>query len=107
MPRRAPKPVPIPALPEQVVTDPHEFASCLEHIAATPVIGFDTEFVGEDSYRPELCIIQVATEERIFVVDPFEVGPLDDFWKLLLDPGRTTIVHAGREDIRICQHQTG
>jgi ribonuclease D len=94
-------------LPELVVTDPSQFASCLEHIASMPVIGFDTEFVGEDSYRPELCLLQVATAERLFVIDPFTVGPLDDFWKLLLDPSRTTIVHAGREDVRICQHQTG
>jgi ribonuclease D len=107
MPRRAPKPVPIPALPEHLVTDPSQFAACLEHIASSSVIGFDTEFVGEDSYRPELCLIQVATPEQLFVIDPFEVGPLDAFWKLLVEPGRTTIVHAGREDIRICHHQAG
>ncbi len=107
MPRRAPKPVPIPELPEHLVTDPSQFARCLEHLAASDVVGFDTEFVGEDSYRPELCLIQVATEEGLFVIDPYVVGPLDEFWKLLLDPGRTTIVHAGREDIRICQFQTG
>ena len=107
MPRRAPKPVPIAPLPEHLVTDPSQFARCLEHLAATTVIGFDTEFVGEDSYRPELCLIQVATEEELFVIDPYGVGPLDDFWKLLLAPERTTIVHAGREDIRICHFQTG
>src|SRR5262249_23520709 len=32
-------------------------------------------------------------------------GPLDEFWKLLLDPNRTTVVHAGREDVRICFFQ--
>lgn len=107
MPRRAPKPVPVPELPEHLVTDPSQLARCLEHLAASAVVGFDTEFVGEDSYRPELCLIQVATAEQLFVIDPYGVGSLDDFWKLLLDPGRTTIVHAGREDIRICHFQTG
>jgi ribonuclease D len=107
MPRRAPKPIPVAALPETLVTDPSQLATCLERIAASDVIGFDTEFVGEDSYRPELCLIQVATPEHLFVIDPFGTGPLDEFWNLLLDPARTTIVHAGREDIRICQHQTG
>jgi len=107
MPRRAPRPVTIPALPEHFVADPSRFARCLEHIATMPVVGFDTEFVGEDSYRPELCLIQVATAEQLFVIDPFAVGPLDEFWKLLVDPARTTIVHAGREDIRICHYRTG
>ena len=107
MPRRTPKPVPLPALPEHLITDPSQLPFCLERIAASPVIGFDTEFVGEDSYRPELCLIQVATSEALFVIDPFSVGPLDDFWKLLLEPQRTTVLHAGREDIRICFFQAG
>ncbi len=82
-------------------------AGCLEHLAKSPLIGFDTEFVGEDAYRPELCLVQVATAEQLFVIDPFNAGPLDEFWKLLLDPTRTTIMHAGREDIRICYFQAG
>ena len=107
MSRRTPKPVPLAALPEHLVTDPSQLAACLDHLASVSLIGFDTEFVGEDSYRPELCLVQVATAEQLFVIDPFSVGPLDDFWKLLLDPARTTVLHAGREDIRICQFQSG
>jgi ribonuclease D len=107
MRRRAPKPVELPALPEHLVIDPSQLISCLASLAAAPVIGFDTEFVGEDSYRPELCLIQVATANDLFVIDPLTVGPLDEFWQLLLDPARTTVVHAGREDIRICYFQSG
>jgi ribonuclease D len=107
MARRPPKPVKTLALPEHLVSDPSQMAACLEHLAASPVIGFDTEFVGEDAYRPELCLVQVATAEQLFVIDPFAVGPLDGFWELLLDPKRTIVVHAGREDIRICNFQAG
>jgi ribonuclease D len=107
MPRRTPKPVPIDALPEHFVAHSSQLSACLDHLAAAPVIGFDTEFVGEDSYRPELCLVQVATAEQLFVIDPYSVGPLDDFWKLLIDPARTTVLHAGREDIRICHFQAG
>jgi ribonuclease D len=80
---------------------------CLEQIAASQVIAFDTEFVGEDAYRPELCLIQVATPEHLFVIDPLSVGPLEPFWKLLLDQARVTVTHAGREDIRLCFFQAG
>src|SRR5829696_5220991 len=104
MPRRTLK---LSALPELVVANPEQLVSCLEHLAASPAIAFDTEFVGEDAYRPELCLVQVATAEELFVIDPFECGPLDQFWRLLLDPDRTTIVHAGREDIRMCFFQVG
>ena len=105
MPRRSPKPSKIAALPERLITQPGQMAACLEHLAASQIVGFDTEFVGEDAYRPELCLVQVATAEQLFVIDPFTVGPLAGFWELLLDPDRTTVVHAGREDIRICQFE--
>ncbi len=101
------RPAKRPALPEQLVTHPAQLASCLTHLARALVIGFDTEFVGEDAYRPELCLVQVATAEELFVIDPFECGPLDEFWQLLLDPNRTTVVHAGREDVRMCYFQSG
>lgn len=105
MPRR---PLPkLPSLPEQIVAHPSELAACLEHLACSQAIAFDTEFVGEDAYRPELCLVQVATVERLYVIDPFTCGPLDEFWKILLDPERTIVAHAGREDVRICHFAIG
>jgi ribonuclease D len=107
MPRRPSKPVAAPDLPEAIVANPKELEACLEHLSSASTIAFDTEFVGEDAYRPELCLIQVATAERLYVIDPLGVGPLDAFWKLLLDPDRVTVLHAAREDVRICFFQAG
>lgn len=104
MPRR---PTKTPALPEHVVDTPEKLADCVAHLARMPAVAFDTEFVGEDAYRPELCLVQVATAEHLFVIDPFECGPLAAFWNLLLDPERVTVVHAGREDLRICNFAVG
>ena len=101
------RPAKRPALPEQLVATPAELAACVDHLAQAPLIGFDTEFVGEDAYRPELCLIQVSTAEGLFVIDPYECGPLDAFWALFHDPARTVVVHAGREDVRMCYFQTG
>jgi ribonuclease D len=97
----------LPALPEQLVADPEHLVACLDHLERSSAVAFDTEFVGEDAYRPELCLVQVATAEQLFVIDPFSSGPLDRFWHLLLDPARTVVVHAGREDIRICHFAIG
>lgn len=105
MPRR--KPADLTPLPEHVVTDPDALAECLEHLAAAPELAFDTEFVGEDTYRPDLCLVQVATGERLYLIDPLSTGPLDGFWELLTDPARTVIVHAGREEVRMCRAGVG
>ena len=49
---------------EQIITTANGLAACCQDLATQTHFGFDTEFVGEDSYHPRLCLVQVATEER-------------------------------------------
>ncbi len=94
-------------LPETMITRPEELGPCCEELARGAALGFDTEFVGEDSFHPCLCLVQVATAERLYLIDPLSAGPLDAFWKLILDPNRVVVVHAGREEVRLCRLWTG
>jgi ribonuclease D len=89
-------------VPETLVSRPDELAACCQHLAACPRLGLDTEFVGEDSYHPRLCLIQVAAPDALYLIDPFTVGPLDVFWNIIVHPERQIVVHAGREEVRIC-----
>jgi ribonuclease D len=97
----------MPEFVERVITRPEELAACCEDLAASRQIGLDTEFVGEDSYHPHLCLIQVATADALVLIDPLTVGPLDAFWKLVVDPERLVVVHAGREEVRLCHRGSG
>jgi len=96
-----------PELPEQLVTGPEELAACCARLAAGRSFGLDTEFVGEDTFHPRLCLVQVATAESLYLIDPLSVGPLDAFWKLVVDPANLVIVHAGREEVRLCHLWSG
>ncbi|MBI2807377.1 MAG: ribonuclease D [Planctomycetes bacterium] len=89
------------------MADPSALAECCAHLEKAAVVGLDTEFVGEDTYEPELCLIQIATSDALFLIDPLSSGPLDAFWKLLVDPSRTVVVHAGREEMRLCRRYSG
>ena len=66
------------------------------------MIAFDTEFVSEDTYRPKLCLIQVAAGDHLAIIDPVGVEQTEPFWELLVESGRTVIAHAAREEIRFC-----
>jgi ribonuclease D len=92
---------------ELVITDPAGLEACGAHVARCPQVGLDTEFVGEDSYHPRLCLIQLATPETLYLIDPFAVERLEPLWQLLVDPARLVIVHAGREEIRLCHRWVG
>ena len=96
-----------PELQEQVVARPEDLPACCEHLAASGRFGLDTEFVGEDTYHPHLCLIQVATAERLILIDPLTVPRLDLFWKVVTDPSNEVVVHAGREEVRLCRLSTG
>jgi ribonuclease D len=104
MPRR---PIRIDRLPEAVVASPAALDDCLDHLVGQSIIAFDTEFVGEFTYRPELCLVQVATTERLYVIDPYSAGPMEPFWRLISDGKREIVVHAGREEIRMCRAGCG
>ncbi len=72
-----------------------------------PAIAFDTEFISEYTYRPKLCLVQVASGGRLALIDPLAIRDLSPFWNLLVDPKRRTIVHAGREELQFCLRATG
>src|SRR5262249_4070347 len=92
---------------EKLVTLPAELAECCAHLAQCRRLGLDTEFVGEDSFHPRLCLVQVATDDTLFLIDPFTVGPLEAFWNVVVDPANLVVVHAGREEVRLCHLWSG
>ncbi len=86
---------------------PDQLREFCDELAEYPRIAFDTEFVSEDSYRPKLCLIQVAAEDRLAIIDPIPLEQTEPFWQLLTEPGRVVIAHAAREEVRFCQRFTG
>ncbi|TWT75190.1 ribonuclease D [Allorhodopirellula solitaria] len=91
----------------ETIHSAEQLADFCERISEEPVIGFDTEFVSEDCYRPELCLIQVAAGEHLAIIDPYPTGDTQPFWDLLVQPGRTVVAHAAREEIRFAYRFTG
>lgn len=81
------------------ITTASQLGRLVDRLATQPFLAFDTEFVSEHTYRSQLCLIQVAAPGVLAVIDTLTVTELDPFWRLLTDEARTTIVHAGREEM--------
>ncbi len=95
-------------LPEPLLVERQEQIDAL--VAAARAEGrfaFDTEFVMEDRYEAEVCLVQLATQESVLLVDPFQKLDLDAIWDLVCDAGVETVVHAGGEDLAVCVRKTG
>jgi len=89
------------------VTTDRQLQELCQQLASEPAIAFDTEFVSEHTYRPELCLIQVAAGEQTAVIDPQGISDIRPFWELLASPGHETLVHAGREELLFCLAAVG
>jgi ribonuclease D len=59
----------------------------------------DTEFVWERTYAPRLCLAQIATADRVAVIDPLEGASLEPVAALVADPGVTCVMHAPAADL--------
>ena len=71
----------------------------LSELERDGAFAYDSEFISESSYFPKLCLVQVASQNRIALIDPLAGLDLTPFWELLANPGVLKIVHAGAQDI--------
>jgi ribonuclease D len=91
---------------ESITTQSDLTAFC-DRIARAARLAFDTEFVSEDTYMSDLCLIQVATDAELAIIDPRTVGDVRPFWEVLAANRPTVIAHAGREEYRFCRRAVG
>ncbi|MGB0861983.1 MAG: ribonuclease D [Saprospiraceae bacterium] len=64
-------------------------------------IAFDTEFISEKRYFPQLCLIQVASTEGYFLLDTLVLEDISLFLELVTNEAILKITHAGANDYRL------
>src|SRR5712692_4859495 len=91
----------------EMVGSRQQLEEVLAEVRAARRMGLDTEFLREKTYFARLCLVQVATPDRIFLIDPtrgLDISLLSD---LLADPDVETVVHAGWQDLQLFYQRTG
>ncbi|MFQ5430567.1 MAG: ribonuclease D [Phycisphaerae bacterium] len=96
-----------PTIKPELITDAAGLKSLRDRLQAAGWFAFDTEFVGEDQFLPEICLIQVATEDLCALVDPLNGLETRPFWELIADEAVQILVHAGAEDVAHCMRLVG
>jgi len=91
----------------ELVTDQQRLETLCRDWRAAGRFAFDTEFIRDDTYDAQLCLIQVTLNGEVVLVDPTAGLDLDPFWGLVTDPAVLTIIHAGKEDFEVCLRAVG
>lgn len=76
-------------------------AACAR-LANHAFVTVDTEFLRETTYYPKLCLIQIASEDEVVLIDPLAEGlDLAPFFALMADERVEKVFHAARQDLEI------
>ena len=72
-----------------------------------PVLGIDTEFVRERTYRADLGLVQVSDGATAWLWDPLAFDSSGPVERLLTRPETVKVLHAGSEDLEVLLHSLG
>ncbi|WP_132055595.1 ribonuclease D [Pseudocnuella soli] len=88
--------------PVHYIDQPHLLAPCLQQLAQSNTLAFDLEFDNNRyGYGVTLCLVQVATPQACYVIDPLAGLDLAELYVLFEQPAIQKIVHAPGEDLRL------
>lgn len=92
-----------------LIDDSATLAALCERLAQSDFVAVDTEFMRENTYWPDLCLIQIADRNEAAAVDPKAKGiDLTPLLDLLVDNEDVLkIFHAGSQDVEIVYNLTG
>lgn len=92
-----------------LITDSATLAQLCSRLAKSPFIAVDTEFMRENTYWPDLCLIQVADMNEAAAIDPKADGiDLQPLLDLMVDNEDVLkVFHAGGQDVEIIYNLTG
>jgi ribonuclease D len=84
-----------------LIDTPAALEDLVAHLSRETVLGMDTEFLRERTYRAELCLLQVTGPAGPVCIDPIALVELSPLSSLAGDAGTQKILHSGRQDLEV------
>lgn len=92
----------------RVITSTQDLTEACVRLASHDYVAVDTEFMREQTFWPDLCLIQLAGPDTEVIVDPIAPGlDLKPFYDLMADQRVVKVFHAARQDIEIVYSEAG
>jgi ribonuclease D len=90
-----------------LITKSEDLVPLVERLSKKPFVAVDTEFMRENTYWPDLCLIQIASDEEAAAIDPKADIDLSPLLALLVENEAVLkVFHAGGQDLEIIYNLT-
>ena len=83
------------------ITQTDELEQLCQQLSQSEFVTVDTEFVREQTYYPQLALIQIADQQTIACIDPLAIDDLSPLKQLFSNPAVTKVFHAAGQDMEI------
>ena len=92
----------------RVISATADLQTLCEDLGSADYVTVDTEFLREQTFWPQLCLIQIAGPAGEAIIDPMAPGlDLAAFYRLMTNENIVKVFHAARQDIEIVFTKTG
>lgn len=92
----------------RVITSTSDLTDTCSRLTEGDFVAVDTEFMREQTFWPDLCLIQLAGPDVEVIVDPMAPGiDLKPFYGLMADTRVVKVFHAARQDVEIVYSEAG
>ena len=93
--------------PASIVNNAETFHEMLAHLKTQPDIAIDTESNSLYVYQERVCLIQISTAEKDYLIDTLVMPGLDGLAPLFADPKIQKVFHAGDYDLATLKRDYG
>jgi ribonuclease D len=83
-----------------LVTDTRHLVEVCHTLAQATRVALDTEADSMHHYPEKVCLVQVATPEQAYLIDPLAIRDLSPLTPILADQGIQKILHGADYDVR-------
>lgn len=84
-----------------------ELASAIDRVRQEGVAAIDTEFRRRDTFFPQVALMQMASSDRCWLIDPLTLADTDPLADLLRDTGVVKVLHSASEDLEVFERWLG
>lgn len=81
------------------IDEPFQWDDFIEHVAQADQLAIDLESNGMFAYRESICLMQISTRTRDYIIDPFAPFDWTKFGDLIEDPTVEKVFHASEYDL--------
>ena len=84
----------------ELIRDPETIEEIAQRLKGEPLVAFDTEFLRERTFYPQLGLLQLADKKDAWLIDPLAVSPetMKPLLEVLTDQDVLKVAHSAEQD---------